>query len=49
MGSSLIYVVSDSVGETAELVTKAAVSQFINSNVTIKEFLTLKIQNILMK
>ncbi|MGM9922872.1 MAG: pyruvate, water dikinase regulatory protein [Bacillus sp. (in: firmicutes)] len=36
MGSPIIYVVSDSVGETAELVTKAAVSQFINSNVTIK-------------
>lgn len=36
MSSPIIYVVSDSVGETAELVTKAAVSQFINSNVTIK-------------
>ncbi|MGN1400766.1 MAG: pyruvate, water dikinase regulatory protein [Bacillus sp. (in: firmicutes)] len=36
MNSPLIYVVSDSVGETAELVTKAAASQFINSKVTIK-------------
>ncbi|WP_042345856.1 pyruvate, water dikinase regulatory protein [Bacillus massiliigorillae] len=36
MSSPIIYVVSDSVGETAELVTKAAVSQFINSNITIK-------------
>ncbi|MEH6941222.1 pyruvate, water dikinase regulatory protein [Bacillus sp. JJ722] len=36
MSSPIIYVVSDSVGETAELVTKAAVSQFINSSITIK-------------
>lgn len=36
MSSLIIYVVSDSVGETAELVTKAAVSQFINAKVTIK-------------
>ena len=36
MSSPMIYVVSDSVGETAELVTKAAVSQFLNSNVMIK-------------
>lgn len=28
MNGSIIYVVSDSVGETAELVTKAAASQF---------------------
>lgn len=35
---SIIYVVSDSVGETAELVTKAAVSQFNGSEVTIKRF-----------
>ncbi|TKC19944.1 pyruvate, water dikinase regulatory protein [Robertmurraya kyonggiensis] len=39
MGSMpIIYVVSDSVGETAELVTKAAVSQFNGSNATIKRF-----------
>ncbi len=38
MGSPLIYVVSDSVGETAELVTKAAVSQFVNSNISIKRY-----------
>lgn len=36
MNSPIIYVVSDSVGETAELVTKAAASQFINAQVTIK-------------
>ncbi|PLR76991.1 phosphoenolpyruvate synthase regulatory protein [Bacillus sp. V3-13] len=34
----IIYVVSDSVGETAELVTKAAISQFNGSDVTIKRF-----------
>jgi regulator of PEP synthase PpsR (kinase-PPPase family) len=36
----IIYVVSDSVGETAELVTKAAISQFSghNVNVSIKRF-----------
>lgn len=34
----IIYVVSDSVGETAELVTKAAISQFNGANVTIKRF-----------
>ena len=28
----IIYVVSDSLGETAELVTKAAISQFNNSD-----------------
>ncbi|CAM3809514.1 pyruvate, water dikinase regulatory protein [Mesobacillus zeae] len=33
-----IYVVSDSVGETAELVTKAAASQFAASNIIIKRF-----------
>ncbi|WP_141431521.1 pyruvate, water dikinase regulatory protein [Bacillus sp. 03113] len=34
----IIYVVSDSVGETAELVTKAAISQFNGSDITIKRF-----------
>jgi regulator of PEP synthase PpsR (kinase-PPPase family) len=34
----VIYVVSDSVGETAELVTKAALSQFNGTNVDIKRF-----------
>lgn len=34
----IIYVVSDSVGETAELVTKAATSQFNNGDVKIKRF-----------
>jgi [pyruvate, water dikinase]-phosphate phosphotransferase / [pyruvate, water dikinase] kinase len=34
----VIYVVSDSVGETAELVTKAAVSQFNGASVNIKRF-----------
>lgn len=34
----IIYVVSDSVGETAELVTKAAVSQFDGSKSVIKRF-----------
>ncbi|MBP3039665.1 kinase/pyrophosphorylase [Bacillaceae bacterium Marseille-Q3522] len=34
----IIYVVSDSVGETAELVTKAAISQFNGSNAVIKRF-----------
>jgi len=34
----IIYVVSDSVGETAELVTKAALSQFNGSEITIKRF-----------
>jgi [pyruvate, water dikinase]-phosphate phosphotransferase / [pyruvate, water dikinase] kinase len=34
----IIYVVSDSVGETAELVTKAAVSQFKKTDMTIKRF-----------
>lgn len=38
MGMPIIYVVSDSVGETAELVTKAAVSQFNFGNVTLKRF-----------
>ena len=36
MNGSIIYVVSDSVGETAELVTKAAASQFSGSAFTIK-------------
>ncbi|WP_071395801.1 pyruvate, water dikinase regulatory protein [Bacillus tuaregi] len=34
----VIYVVSDSVGETAELVTKAALSQFDGSDIIIKRF-----------
>src|SRR5687768_6706497 len=34
----IVYVVSDSVGETAELVTKAAISQFDGQEVTIKRF-----------
>ncbi len=34
----IIYVVSDSVGETAELVTKAAISQFNDAVVAIKRF-----------
>ncbi len=34
----IVYVVSDSVGETAELVTKAAISQFNGANVNIKRF-----------
>ena len=38
MTSPVIYVVSDSVGETAELVTKAAASQFQHSNVSIRRF-----------
>ncbi|MCA1031784.1 kinase/pyrophosphorylase [Bacillus timonensis] len=36
MSNRIIYVVSDSVGETAELVVKAAVSQFNGSNTSIK-------------
>jgi [pyruvate, water dikinase]-phosphate phosphotransferase / [pyruvate, water dikinase] kinase len=38
MNSPIIYVVSDSVGETAELVTKAAMSQFNGSGMTLKRF-----------
>jgi len=38
MDKSIIYVVSDSVGETAELVTKAAVSQFNGSNIVLKRY-----------
>ena len=34
----IIYVVSDSIGETAELVTKAAISQFNGGAVKIKRF-----------
>ena len=34
----IIYVVSDSVGETAELVTKAAISQFNGGDIIIKRF-----------
>ena len=36
MEQSMIYVVSDSVGETADLVTKAAVSQFSGENIVLK-------------
>ncbi|WP_409297631.1 pyruvate, water dikinase regulatory protein [Peribacillus sp. SCS-26] len=36
MNSKMIYVVSDSVGETAELVTKAAASQFKGHDIIIK-------------
>ncbi|RDI43995.1 hypothetical protein DFR59_10357 [Falsibacillus pallidus] len=36
MSQPIIYVVSDSVGETAELVTKAAISQFNGSSAVIK-------------
>ncbi len=38
MSMPIIYVVSDSVGETAELVTKAAISQFNGSGMTLKRF-----------
>lgn len=38
MNSPIIYVVSDSVGETAELVTKAAISQFNGSGMILKRF-----------
>lgn len=38
MSSPVIYVVSDSVGETAELVTKAAISQFNGSGMTLKRY-----------
>ncbi|WP_251555029.1 pyruvate, water dikinase regulatory protein [Neobacillus muris] len=38
MGSHVIYVVSDSVGETAELMTKAAISQFNGSGMILKRF-----------
>ena len=38
MGAPIIYVVSDSVGETAELVTKAAISQFNGSGMILKRF-----------
>lgn len=38
MADPIIYVVSDSVGETAELVTKAALRQFNGSNALIKRF-----------
>jgi regulator of PEP synthase PpsR (kinase-PPPase family) len=38
MKMPIIYVVSDSVGETAELVTKAAISQFEHVNVSLKRF-----------
>ncbi|MGM7684475.1 pyruvate, water dikinase regulatory protein [Cytobacillus sp. Hm23] len=36
MNNPQIYVVSDSVGETAELVVKAAICQFSNTNIEIK-------------
>lgn len=38
LNDPIIYIVSDSVGETAELVTKAAVSQFNGSHAIIKRF-----------
>ncbi|KUP07225.1 phosphotransferase [Bacillus coahuilensis m2-6] len=38
MTEPIIYVVSDSVGETAELVTKAAISQFSQKATTIKRY-----------
>jgi [pyruvate, water dikinase]-phosphate phosphotransferase / [pyruvate, water dikinase] kinase len=38
MSSPVIYVVSDSVGETAELVTKAAISQFNGAGMILKRF-----------
>jgi regulator of PEP synthase PpsR (kinase-PPPase family) len=38
MSLPIIYVVSDSVGETAELVTKAAMSQFDGSGLILKRF-----------
>lgn len=38
MSLPIIYVVSDSVGETAELVTKAAVTQFDSAGMKIKTF-----------
>ncbi|HLU23845.1 pyruvate, water dikinase regulatory protein [Lederbergia graminis] len=38
MSDPIIYVVSDSVGETAELVTKAAISQFNGSNALIRRY-----------
>lgn len=34
----IIYVVSDSVGETAELVTKAAISQFEHADISLKRY-----------
>ncbi|MDQ6599689.1 pyruvate, water dikinase regulatory protein [Bacillus salipaludis] len=38
MNIPIIYVVSDSVGETAELVTKAAISQFNGSGMVLKRY-----------
>ncbi len=38
MNSPIIYVISDSVGETAELMTKAAISQFNGSGTVLKRF-----------
>ncbi|GLY09990.1 kinase/pyrophosphorylase [Bacillus badius] len=38
LNDPIIYIVSDSVGETAELVAKAAVSQFNGSHAVIKRF-----------
>ncbi|MET1030521.1 pyruvate, water dikinase regulatory protein [Domibacillus tundrae] len=38
MNDPIIYIVSDSVGETAELVTKAALSQFSGPHAVIKRF-----------
>ena len=38
MAGPIVYVVSDSIGETAELVTRAAISQFNGSDVVIKRY-----------
>lgn len=38
MDQPIIYVVSDSVGETAELVTKAAITQFNGNDIKLKRF-----------
>jgi len=38
MEQPIIYVVSDSVGETAELVTKAAITQFNGNHIKLKRF-----------
>ena len=49
MSKSIVYVVSDSVGETADLVTKAAISQFNGSNAIIKRYPFVEDTIILMK
>ncbi|MEI5905808.1 pyruvate, water dikinase regulatory protein [Bacillus spongiae] len=38
MKEPIVYIVSDSVGETAELVAKAAASQFVGKNTVIRRF-----------